>query len=426
MDAVRHPPVPARGTELQARRALLQASELIMVNVADLMHRAQTAVAGRDARKAVRLLEWLAATTKLWAIVAERGPELWFESDETDRASLTARQSPNWEEFELAERGLAREIAGWLFSDSVESPGDGEAYAAAKRALLRITMSERLVLENLPVPWPHETNYGRMVRSAEIRSCVHSSSVPNTVFMEFRTTHQVPEILTDAINDHIERALSLINDSAPLDALAVLRRTEVLLDCSTRSLELLTENLRQDEYHAIREYLGLTSGSHSVGLAYHLMRDLYPMLAECLSRQRPKKIARQEWWLLRASARSIGVRIDRWRLEHLNLPRGSLGEAAIGTRSLIGARDALQTVSKLRESSRRRDPLLQSPARFYTSDWQSGDYSLEDIESRILAEMADVTQSRFGDIQTRSGRFEKHPAFQAPPVRFPILDDPGE
>jgi hypothetical protein len=241
--------------------------------------------------------------------------------------------------------------------------------------------------------------------------------VHDTVFMEFRTAHQIPEILVDSVNDHIERSLAFIDKGEILSALPVLTRAQVLLDCSIRTLDLLTENLRQDEYHAIRKYLGLTSGSHSVGLAYHLMRDLYPALAHQLAGRPPHNVDEREWDLLRESGRSIGLRLDRWRLAHLNLPRSSLGETTTGTRSLVGSRDALQTVSKLREHSRRMDPLLQQDPQVHTTNWGWGSYPLVNLENLILAEIAYVTHTRFSDVQERQGRFEGPPRFRPPSRR---------
>ena len=43
------------------------------------------------------------------------------------------------------------------------------------------------------------------------------------------------------------------------------------------------DNLATSDYHKIRENLGLTSGSHSVGLHFHLFRDLYQQLWEALA-----------------------------------------------------------------------------------------------------------------------------------------------
>ena len=45
------------------------------------------------------------------------------------------------------------------------------------------------------------------------------------------------------------------------------------------SLPPMIDSLSTADYHKIRDNLGLTSGSHSVNLHYHLFRDLYGQLA---------------------------------------------------------------------------------------------------------------------------------------------------
>ena len=425
LEAVRRPPVPERGTSLQARRALLQASEVVLLNAEDLMSRVAASVAGGSPAQTVRLLEWLAAVMKTWTVVAERLPDFSRPAGPAGGFCLDITQSSNWPAFCAAEEGLARGLEAWLRPGTGPHAGAGEhddAADAATRLVLRVSMLERLVLEYVSVTWPLAVTYEDLVRQAEIRVSVEERSVPGTVFMEFRTTHQVPEILVDCMNDHIECALELIEKKEGLSALPVLSRVQVLLDCAVRTLDLLVENLRQDEYHAIRAHLGLTSGSHSAGLSFHLMRDLYPALARRLAGTRPPAMGEQEWNLLRDSGRAIGLLLDRWRLAHLNLPRNSLGEAGTGTRSLVGSRDALQTVSKIREHSRRADPLINAGPDARTTDWRSGDFPLAGLERLILADTAEVTQGRFTDVQERRGRFGAAPSFQPPAHRRPAAD----
>ena len=61
-----------------------------------------------------------------------------------------------------------------------------------------------------------------------------------------------------------------------------LRCANILATGMTAAMPVIVDNLVTADYHEIRENLGLTSGSHSVGLHFHLFRDLYQQLWEGL------------------------------------------------------------------------------------------------------------------------------------------------
>jgi hypothetical protein len=409
--AVVHDPAePEPGTAWQALRATYQGAEVALATLAQLSRALAGEVeAGRWAEVA-RTVDWLTAFGRTWADLAWRSREVLGAGGVPAGAfALTVVESPNWADLQAGERELARVLTPLL-----HTVGEDLKRALLNYVMLQRTGREYLAVDGAPAPYPE------FVRPEELRAVVRARPLAgDTVFLQFRSAHQVPEILAVALNDHLEVAVREI-DSAELGrAVAVLRRAECLLEAMVLAVDLLAGHLGTDEYHAIRENLGLTSGSHSVALHYHLMRDLYPAL-----RERADRLAATEpdpagtaalAGIVRDQVHTLGIHLDRWRLAHLSLPRNNLGAADAGVRSLTGTRDALGLVSRMRE--RARPAADAARAGFRATDRADGELALAPVESLLLDDVAGRTRERFPDVQARSGYFAQAPAFEPPTER---------
>jgi hypothetical protein len=414
MSVVKSPSAPPPGSNLQAVRALLQAIEVGLVNLQFLAQRAAIdASAGNVAALSDRI-DWMNGIGKAWSDLAWRAQEVSPIAPARGSALVSIADSPNLRRLQQAERLLADALTP-LVNEVVTGHHAGTLADFPSRTLLRYIMFERIGIDYSVVPLA--SSYVDFVQPEAIRSAVLERTVPgDTVFMQFRAAHQMPEILVDAANDHIEAALGCIGDHSYLEAAALLQRVDRLLDAVVLLADILVDHLDTDHYHEIREHLGVTSGSHSVGLHFHLMRDLLPALAAAVEKvvDDPKAGSSAGIAELRIYARSIAKHVDRWRLSHMNLPRTNLGGAGTGTRSLTGSSDALQTVARLRERAPGR---TGNETLFKATDWTTLIVPLSTIEQRLLRNIASRTKERFPDVQSRSGRFADPPDFRPPPSR---------
>jgi len=210
------------------------------------------------------------------------------------------------------------------------------------------TVWERnLAAVHVPVEVP---SYAEFVVAQGMHDAVYDRVLEgDTFFTQFRGLHQIPEILCVEINDRIERAILEIGAGRARAAYADLRCANVLSAGVLASLPPMTDNLVTSDYHNIRENLGLTSGSHSVNLHYHLFRDLYQQLWEALANSIAAGNSNGDQNALvestiRSAARNpdpdddaflinllgneclqLRTFISTWRDEHLQLPRNNLG-----------------------------------------------------------------------------------------------------
>lgn len=411
-DAVRRAPVPAPGTSRQATRALLQAIEVAVAALEHLALETAERAARGDARLTLKSLSWMRAFARAWTDLAWRIGDVAARSEAHAGDWIDLRSSSNWVRLSHAESVLGPALSRLL--DDAEPSGYLDDI---RHGLLHFMMLERAALEYTTL---HDATltYDELVRPAEIRAALLDRALSgDTTFTQFRAAHQMPEILVDAVNDHIEAAIRLLDEDDPATALDTLLRADRMLDAVVLLADLLVSHLSSDDYHEIRTYLGLTSGSHSTGLHYHLMGDLYPALVDVVNRRRDAKVPGPWQDVMAHVAGSIGRHIDRWRLAHINLPRANLGAAGAQVRSLTGSPDALRTVTRMRDAALAKDGLNHAPQAIRATDWDSRISPLQSLEARLLEETADKTRARFPDVQSRTGRFAATAAFRAPPER---------
>jgi len=259
------------------------------------------------------------------------------------------------------------------------------------------------------------------------------------------------------INDRIEKAIIEIGASRPHAAYKHLRCANILSAGILASLPPMTDNLVTSDYHDIRENLGLTSGSHSVNLHFHLFRDLYQQLWDALADSIVRDHASDDRiGLIETAIRRAAEDPDRdgdafllnllaneclqlrsfigmWRDEHLQLPRNNLGSNR--TRSLTGSHDAIKAVKGMRDAARAKDPMqplanarrlpddrATQASRPITEYLQNAD----SLDARLADATGAVTQQRFHDVQARLGVFAKECPFSPPPRRVVSSDKSSE
>lgn len=333
------PEVP--GSVEQAVRALLQASELALVTITCSAEQAHRASDGHDGDLAERSLGWMVAFCRVWADIAWRIGDTETVAYGPDTRVSSVTDSANWRRHHA--------VCGRLSESYLRFREASSDRARTDRLMLQYTLLERAAIERTVVACG-DLGYDEFVDAGALGEIVRDSPLPDdTVFIPFRSAHQISEVLVDGANDHLALAVATFDDADPVELLTLLHRVDRLLDATVGVAEMLADSLHHDDYHRIRENLGLTSDSHSVGLHYHLMRDLYPALAAA-ARRGPDPF-------VRSRVRAIGRHIDRWRAAHLGLPRMNLGGARGGTRSLTGAPDALHTVQRMRERGWAADAL---------------------------------------------------------------------
>jgi tryptophan 2,3-dioxygenase len=298
-------------------------------------------------------------------------------------------------------------------------------------------------------------DYPTFVGSSKISEAVLDRGLKgDTFFVQFRGVHQVPEILTAEINDHLECAILAIRQENLRQAYLHLRSVNILLLVVVESIHPIADNLTPADYHKFRENLGVTSGSHSVNLHYHLFRDLYGQVGttflEHLKHSGQQHFAEEDplqslrlideriltdhqhfaTHLIANELLTLRAGIERWRHSHLQLPRNAVGGGR--TKSLTGSPDVIESVKRMRDRAQAADVLqslaearfLQGTSSGRTTEHRRDPHSEDvDREKLPLDEMlmdltGDVTKARFEDVQKRAGHFSDRASFTAPAKRI--------
>ncbi|MET7905918.1 hypothetical protein ABZS86_32450 [Streptomyces sp. NPDC005355] len=405
---------------------LYQSSEIAMYNVADLLTRAGADLASGDVDACAIKLLWTRSFHRL--LVRLSGDALRISSD----WSATAPRWPLQDTPAFAEFTTALESFDGSLAELVDR-GELDVRTAISEASLTdsaytILHCVRVVNHDARV-WA--TNLARAVHpqpaealeaalaSSHLRHAVHEHHlVGDTYFTQFRALHQIPELLVREINDRLELATKALRDGDDARALELLDGAASLYPAIEASLPPIVDNLSTFDYHQIRENLGMTSGSHSVAMRFHLFTDLYEQFAQqvmALEDAAPdgSGVAR-----LRRHVADLRVFIFSWRDMHLHLPRNNLGGTQ--TKSLTGAPDAVRTVQKMRDSAASADPTrsktrdrpaaVAGPLDGYLDGPKSSDQLL-------LSITGEVTQANFRDVQERLNFFSQRPSFTRPPRR---------
>jgi len=447
-------PLP-RASASSTLRAVLQAAEIALLNLADLLERAATDVAEERVGGAAVKLSWARGFQRVLSRLSLLPEQLALATNGgTEHSVLRIEDSPAFAEYDRAVRAFDQivmrcaesgvlDLQGALADTSLDSAAFSVLHLARIGNHESTIWARNLAAVRVPMAAP---SYQAFVVTDVMKEAVYERVLTgDTYFTQFRGLHQIPEILGEEVNDRLEQGVRDLRDGAWHSAAEHLRRVNVLGDAMLACLPPMVDNLATSDYHQIRENLGLTSGSHSVCLRFHLFTHLYEQWAEELERSILTAAAADasgiddgiRWldgeqrrdgdtWLLNFLVdESLKFRafVFQWREEHLNLPRNNLGGE--GTKSLTGSPDAVQAVVHMRDTARSRDallPIAQARGVAASGGQPRGDLhryleSDASLDTWLLRATGRVTKTRFHDVQERLGVFAARCPFTPPPRR---------
>lgn len=439
-------------------RAVFQAVEIALLNLEDLLSRAASDLDRRQFGAAAVKMSWACGFHRVLVKLSVLPQQLGLIGDSDETGSLRLSDSPALRSYLEALRRLDTSLercasASELDLEKLLAEESLDCNELRLLHLARLCNHQATIWEcnlaevRVPEAVP---SYEEFVVTPTMREAVYDRVLEgDTFFTQFRGLHQIPEILCAEINDRLEQAIVAIGAARPNVAYEHLRSANILSAGILASLPPMTENLVTSDYHRIRENLGLTSGSHSVNLHYHLFRDLYQQLWEGLANwamdgqphgdrdealqatiraasRNPNRDANSfSFKLLANECLQLRAFIRAWRDEHLQLPRNNLGGSR--TKSLTGSLDAIKAVRGMRDAARVKDP-MQPLATAYqlrnerdtTVPTPITEYleSAESMDNRLADATGQVTQQRFTNVQERLGVFANQCPFVPPPQRL--------
>jgi tryptophan 2,3-dioxygenase len=435
-------------------RAVLQAAEIALLNLASLLERAAKDVAERRLGGAAVKLSWARGFQRVLSRLSLLPEQLALAIyDGTEHSVLRIEDSPAFTEYDRALRAFDQIVmrcidAGTLDLERALADDSLDSAAFSLVHLARIGNHESTIWARnfaaVRVPMSGRS-YQTFVATDLVKEAVYERVLSgDTYFTQFRGLHQIPEILGEEVNDRLEQGVRDLREGAWHNAAEHLRRVNVLGEAMLACLPPMVDSLATSDYHQIRENLGLTSGSHSVCLRFHLFTHLYEQWAQELERSILTSAGANassvesgvRWldgerrrdgyaWLLHFLVdESLKLRtfVFQWREEHLNLPRNNIGGEF--TKSLTGSPDAVQAVIQMRDTARSRDVLLPI-ARARGVAWPEGQphgdlhrylESAASLDTQLLRSTGRVTKTRFHDVQERLGVFANRCPF-TPPAR---------
>ena len=420
-------------------RAVFQSSEIALLNLADLMARAATDVAARQPEPAMVKLLWARGFHRVLVRLSLMPQQLGLVAAASGLAGhLRIADSPAFGEYVDAlsrfDAAMLSEIdSGRLAIDDVIADESLDSPLLSLIHAARVANHESTIWEDNLADVPTEVDvpsYDTFVSTGGMRAAVYDRVLSgDTYFTQFRGLHQIPETLGDEANDRLEQAIRDLRAGRFEAASDDLRIVTILVDGMLASLAPMADNLATADYHEIRENLGLTSGSHSVCLRFHMFSDLYEQLSEALANAADPPVDGQSptpWLLgrLRSEALTFRSLIFQWRDEHLHMPRNNLGGGS--TKSLTGSPDAVTAVRRMRQAARASDPMLALAETRGLHAAGTGDRaprlrayldSDASLDTHLLIATGRVTQERFVQVQERLGFFANKCPFAPPPPR---------
>jgi tryptophan 2,3-dioxygenase len=383
-------------------RTVLQCCEIALYNMADLLR-----------APSVSNLSWLRGFHRVLISLSSVSARFSATAGLGD-SGVRLADSPAFAEYLGALKAFDREVresgidmVGVVEDESLESAAFLTLHLARIGAHESTIWERQLAQTSRPCAG---SDYAEFVDSATLRAAVYEHRLTgHTYFTQFRALHQIPELLAFEINDRLEVAIHSLRRGDAVAAAEDLVWINWLCEPASACLPAMIDNLATSDYHQIRENLGLTSGSHSVSIRYHLFTDLYEQFCAEVRAPAPS--------VLLAQLATFRAFIFGWRDAHQHLPRNHLGGDS--TKSLTGSADAVGVVRRMAEHARSHDParaLLRTPV---ASDGELSGYhaSDESLDSAVLSATGRVTQAKFTEVQERLGFFAGKCPFTKPPRR---------
>ncbi|MEA2189526.1 MAG: hypothetical protein QOK16_4537 [Solirubrobacteraceae bacterium] len=410
---------------------LVQAAEIALYNLADLLGRAASDLDAGDfdrcstkmcwARGFHRVLVRLSlAAIRAGDAAGRPAPEEFWRIDATPGF---AEYLPALQRFDATLRRLDEERKIDALDTFARAPLGDPVFTIlhAARIANHDSRTWSVNFERVIHPAPGTQDLKALLATHWLRNAVEEHRLSgDTYFTQFRALHQIPELLAREVNDSIEIAIHAIRCGDIDVALDALEGALCLADPIEACLPPIVDNLTTRDYHDIRENLGLTSGSHSVSLRFHLFTELYEQLCDAVAGLGDEPADEPLVRRIRRQVVTLHTFIFAWRDMHLHLPRNNLGGAA--TKSLTGSPDAIRTVRKMRDNAAVADASVRFtqalPVRT-TNDSALAAYldSPSGSDALLLAATGEATKANFSDVQERAGFFAQRCPFTRPPRR---------
>lgn len=419
---------PASSTS--ALRATLQAVELGLFNVADLLYAAAASLSKGELGNASVRLSWVRGFHRLVIHLSGLPWQYTFTESTVSFTPWRPMASLGVAEFLAAQKRFDEEFKATI-SDDKEALTKALSLESLDHPLsaiihwLRVSNHEAAIwegsLSRLYVP-AVASSYHQFVGAEELRNAVGISKADRSDFLtQFRGLHQIPETLAAEAGDHVEAAIQCLRAGNHHRSIAHLRLVNVFMEAINCAAGILVDHLATADYHAIRDNLqAQTSGLHSVAIHYHLFGDLYSQLISevCSHGTEPSALTP----LVIAQCVQLRMSILGWRDAHFHWPRNHLGSK--GTRSLIGS-DGLALTNQFR-AKMPQDDQLNALAESHGLSWpatseepvESWFARPDSIDSYLLDLAGEVARQRFPDVQTRSGPYSQSDQFEPPPRRI--------
>lgn len=438
-------PLPRASPE-STLRSIFQAVEIALINLTDLMKRATTNLEQDLLGAAAVKMSWAYGFHCILVRLSSMPHQLGivFKND-APRSLLCINESPSLYEymdalkcFDISMLKLIKNSTLQIESALAEQSLDKFEFNLLHFA--RICNHQSTIWEKklakiyVPTQIP---SYEIFVVSSSIHKAVYDTVLTSdSFFTQFRGLHQIPEILGEEVNAHIEEAIRDIQVNRLQQAIEHMNYSNILAEGILAAMLPMVSNLSTSDYHQIRENLGMTSGSHSICLHYHLFNNLYQQLWQELinyavfhlerkdSEIDTKEIVReidskrfddiQAWMmnLLFNECLKLRTSIEQWRELHLHLPRNNLGGDY--TKSLIGSADAIKAARQMRDIAIEKDPMcpILEQRELLTRQMEENNTPLANyinselsLDRQILTITGKITQQRFKNVQERSGFF---------------------
>lgn len=436
-------------------RSIFQAAEITILNLVDLIRRASTDINLGMMNSAMIKMSWALGFHKLLSSISTFPYKLPILTEEYSvQNTLSIHNSPAFGEYidvlKEFDRSVLHQIEiGTLQIESCLAEGRMDSNQLHFLHLTRICNYETILWEHnlgavsIPTQVPL---YEVFISANDIHRAVYDIVLKgDTFFTQFRGLHQIPEILGEEVNDHIEVAIHSIRSNRLQQAVEHLSLANLLCEGIFAALSPMVDNLVTSDYHQIRENLGLTSGSHSLCLSYHMFRELYAQLWNALSIQITgsqnqegqenligeaiKKVNStrfqdyRSWgiYLLLNECLKLRTFMLQWRDTHIHLPRNELGSNSV--KSLTGSPDAIAKTKQMRDYAWQKDAmktLVETRClrnQFHDTSLSRYFESAYSLDSQILSATGKITRDRFKEVQERTGMFAEKCPFSPPSPR---------
>ena len=438
-------------------QAVFQAVEIAFINLDNLITSAGNDVNSGNIGSAVVKMSWAKGFHRILNRLSTVPCQFGFAGDiHESREVLYIHESPALKTYTVALKKFDQDVLKYIKNGekNIESILGNQSINNDEFNFLhlaRICSHETTIWENnlAEIHIPTSVNsYEEFISATFIREAVYDIVLKgDTYFTQFRALHQIPEILCYEANNFLEEVILNIRSNHLQLAVEQMNCVNILLDCILAAMIPIVDNLSTYDYHQIRENLGLTSGSHSISLHYHLFNDLYTQLCEeltshilCCSAIKYEEIQLEEamrqvklsrftdmqnglLYLLFNECLKLRMFITQWRDLHLHLPRNELGGEF--TKSLTGSFDAVKKVKQMKDIALKIDPLKiltkskELPIQKKEQKHILNKYlqSESSLDSYLLKATGTLTKKRFQNVQEQSGFFANRCPFSPPSRR---------